>query len=290
VNNLSVVINVRNEEKNLPNAIASVKNLAEEIVVIDMESEDKTVEIAKKLGAKVFTHNNTGYVEPARNFGVEKTKNEWVLIIDADEKIGKDLSLKIKETVKNQEADYFRIPRKNYIFGKWIKHTMWWPDYNIRLFRKGCVIWSEEIHKIPITKGKGADFPEKESLAIIHENYKDVDAYLERMIRYSKIQAEELIKKGYVFHWTDIVRKPVNEFLSRYFAGEGYRDGIHGLSLSMLQAFSELVLYLRVWGKGEYQEKNPDKKEIKSVIEKSIKEIKWWTRKEFSWIKNLRSE
>lgn len=287
---LSVVINTFNEEENLPRAITSIKKLADEIVVVDMESIDKTVEVAKKLGAKIFTHKKVGYVEPARNFAISKATGDWVLILDADEEVPQSLAKKIEETLKNPEGDYFRIPRMNIIFGKWMEHTRWWPDYNIRLFKKGYVVWTEEIHKVPITKGKGVNFPEKEEFAIVHNNYKNIDEYLSRMIRYSLVQSEELIKNGYKFDWSDLIKKPVGEFLSRYFAGEGYKDGLHGLTLSLLQAFSELVLYTRVWGEEKYMEKKIEKKEIKNVLENSIKEVLWWIRKEFSWLKILRSQ
>ncbi|HTK03368.1 MAG TPA: glycosyltransferase family 2 protein, partial [Alphaproteobacteria bacterium] len=117
---ISVVINTINEEQALPRALASVRNLADEIVVVDMESIDKTVEIAKKLGAKVFTHQKIGYVEPARNFAISNTVGDWILILDADEEVQPNLIKKFKEIVKNPKADYYRVPRKNIIFGRWI--------------------------------------------------------------------------------------------------------------------------------------------------------------------------
>lgn len=291
---LTVVINTFNEEKDLPLAITSVKKLADEIVVVDMESTDNTVKLAKSLGAKVFSHEKLSYVEPARNFGVSKATNDWVLILDVDEQVPVGLAKKIKEIVSNPEADYYRIPRKNIIFGKWMKHTRWWPDYNIRLFKKGFVVWSEEIHKVPVTKGKGADLPDTEDLAIIHNSYKNIDDYLDKMLRYTKIQSNELIRNGYKFEFMDVVKKPLSEFLSRYFAGQGYKDGLHGLILSGLQSFSELILYVRVWGSDGYKEGEINKKEVKTLLIKAMDEVKWWIRKEFSpgltlWLKNLRS-
>ncbi len=265
--------------------MASIKELASEIVVIDMESSDKTVEVAKKLGAKVFSHKRVGYVEPTRNFGISKAENNWVLILDADEEITQGLSLHIKKILKNPSADYYAVPRKNIIFGHWMKHARWWPDYNIRFFKKGFVSWNEVIHSVPMTQGTGSEIENKEELAIIHHHYNSIDEYLERMARYSKIQSEELIKNSYKFNWTDLVSKPINEFLSRYFAGQGYKDGLHGLTLSFLQAFSELIVYIRVWGKDGYQEKEIGKGEIKSVFGKSIHDINWWIRKELSWLR-----
>lgn len=279
---ISVVINTLNEAKNLPRAISSVKGLASEIVVIDMESDDKTVEIAKKLGAKVFSHKRVGYVEPARNFAIGKATGEWILILDADEEVPSGLSSKLKKILKDPKADYYRIPRKNIIFGKWMEHTRWWPDYNIRFFRKGFVSWSEEIHSVPVTQGVGFDIPDRGDLAIIHNNYSSIISYIERLFKYSKVQAEELMKNGYVFGWSDLIHRPLNEFFGRFFVGEGYKDGVHGLALSFLQAFSELAIYLQIWEKQGFKDENVSKKNFLIEFEKAVKEFKWWLRKKFS--------
>ena len=283
---ISVVINTLNEEKNLPRAIASVRGFADEIVVVDMESDDRTVETAKRLGAKVFSYKKVGCVEPARNYAVSKTKGDYVFILDADEEVPPVLAKKIKQIITSgvAAADYYRIPRKNIIFGKWIRHSRWWPDYNIRFFKKGFVSWNEVIHSVPMTKGKGMDLPDKEEYAIIHNNYFSIEGYLERMNRYSQVQSEEMMKSGYVFSWKDLIDKPLNELLGRYFAGEGYKDGVHGLALSCLQAFSELILYLKIWQKQGFNEQKVSKKELKGQLYKALKDVKWWIRKELSWL------
>ena len=273
---ISVVINTLNEEKNLPRAIASVKNIADEIVVCDMESSDKTVEIAKSLGAKVFSHKKVGYVEPARNFAISKAVNPWILILDADEEVTDKLGQRIGAVLKEPKADYYRIPRKNIIFGKWMKHSRWWPDYNIRLFKKGSVSWNEMIHAVPITQGIGSDIEEKEELAIIHHNYDSIEQYIERMNRYTTQQVKIKIAEGYKYSWKDLLVKPSNEFFSRYFFGQGYRDGIHGLALSLLQAFSELTVYLKIWQKEKFLDQNPNLTEVVSVMREEEKDSHYW--------------
>ena len=284
MNDLSVVIHTYNEAGILPRALESVKDIASEIIIYDAKSTDNIAEIAKKYKAKIFYHDLVSYVELVRNQSISKASNKWILILDADEEISKGLSNEIAKAIKNPKADYYRIPRKNIIFGKWIAHSRWWPDYNIRLFKKGFVSWNEIIHTVPMTKGKGGDFSDKQDLAIIHNSYKDIDEYFSKMLRYTKAQAENLKNDGYKFKWQDIITKPTNEFLSRYFSGKGYKDGVHGLVLSLLQAFSELVLYIRLWN---YKVMNIDKLEINTALTKNIKDLKWWMRKEFSWLKNL---
>ena len=273
---ISVVINTLNEEKNLPRTLASVKSLADEVVVVDMKSTDRTVEIAKKTGARVYEHKKTGYVEPARNFAIGKAVGNWVLVLDADEEIPLSLAIKLKKIADNPKVDYYRIPRKNIIFGKWMKHSRWWPDLNIRFFKKGHVSWNEVIHSVPMTQGAGADLPEKEEFAIIHHNYDSVEQYLERMNRYSDIQAKILIVGKHKFIWKDLITKPANEFLSRYFAGEGYKDGLHGLALSFLQAFSEIIVYLKVWQQEKFLEQGITLQEIEKELKEVIKQTSWW--------------
>lgn len=273
---ISVVINTLNEEKNISRAISSVKSFADEIVVVDMESGDNTREIAKKLGAKIFTHKKVGYVEPARNFAISKAVNPWILILDADEEVPPPLITQIQKILKEPKADYFRIPRKNIIFGKWIKHARWWPDMNIRLFKKGHVSWNEVIHAVPMTQGVGGDIEEKEDLAIIHHNYTSLEDYIARMNNYTTQHARIKIDEGYKFSWKDIVVKPTGEFLSRYFYGQGYKDGLHGLALSALQAFSEFTVYLKIWQSEKFSEKDLTLEEVTSLFQTQEKEVHYW--------------
>ena len=273
---LTVVINTLNEEANIARAMNSVKGIADEVVVVDMESTDKTVEIAKGLGAKVYSHKKTNYVEPARNFAISKATGDWVLILDADEEISKALSQKIKEVVNDNDVDYYQIPRKNIIFGKWMRHARWWPDYNIRLFKKGAVTWNEAIHSVPESKGVGGELPAEEVLAIIHYHYDSLEQYLERMNRYTTLYAKRLLKDGYRFNWKDVLIKPSGEFFSRYFFGAGYKDGLHGLAVSLLQTFSELSVYLKVWELGNFEEKELKVGEVVGEMKKVERDCHYW--------------
>lgn len=245
---ISVVVNTLNEQDNISRCLKSLK-FADQIVVVDMESEDDTVAIAKKYTDHIYSHKKTGYVEPARNFGLSKATGDWILIVDADEEIPKTLAAKLIQIADEDSADFVRIPRKNIIFDDWIKHSRWWPDHIIRFFKKGAVTWSDKIHSIPITYGKGITLEPKEDLAITHHHYQSIEQYLTRMFRYSKIQAKHLLEEGYKLSPSDLIVKPASEFLSRFFAGEGYKDGLHGFILATLQSFSEFLVYLQVWQK-----------------------------------------
>lgn len=275
---LSVVINAQNSEKDLGRCLSSVKNLADEIVVIDQGSVDKTAGIAKEFGAKIYKHEPVKYVELTRNFAISKATGDWILILDPDEEVGKELAAEIKKIIKENKADYFRIPRKNIIFGKWIAHTLWWPDYQTRLFKRGKVSWSEVIHSVPLVVDKGADIAPQENLAIIHHNYNSVEEYLEKLNRYTSVQAEILVKDSYSFSWKDLIGEPFKEFIARYFTGEGYKDGIHGLTLSFLQAFSELIVYIKVWQANKFEDNKVEMPLVIKEMRNKEKELHYWQR------------
>ncbi|MCJ7804573.1 glycosyltransferase family 2 protein [Patescibacteria group bacterium] len=283
---ISAIINTWNEEKSIKRCLESLK-WVDEIIIVDMYSQDKTVDIAKKFGAKIFFHKHIYIVEPARNFALSKVTGDWVLILDPDEEISPELAKILKHLAANHEdLNYFRLPRKNIIFGKWMKHSRWWPDYNIRFFKKGCVQWSEKIHSVPLTRGTGKDLEAKEVNAIIHHHYQSISQYLERLNRYTGIQAEELIKTGYKFRWQDMLKKPMGEFLSRFFVGEAYKDGLHGLVLALLQAFSEMAKYVKVWEKEKFVEQ--DISTYHEVLEENINDYLHWQVKASSLIGKIR--
>lgn len=273
---ITVIINTLNDEKIIQRAINSV-SWADEVLICDMDSEDETVKIAKKAGAKVVSHKREKYVELARNFSVSKASCDWVLILDPDEEVSEGLAGRIKEMIaKPIVSDYVEIPRKNIIFNKWMKASGWWPDYNIRLFRKGSASWSGEIHRQPEVEGQGLKLPDEENFAIIHHHYESISQFVSRMNRYTDAQAKELATSDYKFNWLDVINKPIGEFMSRYFASRGFEDGLHGLVLSFLQAFSFLVLYLKLWELEKFKEQNITLEDFKKISQKTGSEISYW--------------
>lgn len=281
MSNISVVINTLNEEKNIKRAIKSAA-WADEIVVTDDGSTDDTIEILNRIKneesrIKVLKHKSKGYVEPARNFAISKASGDWILILDADEEIPDTLANRLKDIAnKMRQIDFVEIPRKNIIFGKWMRASMWWPDFNIRFFKKGTVSWNEKIHSKPETRGSGIKLEADEKFAIIHHHYETISQFVERLSRYTEIQSKELIRDGYKFKWSDLITKPTGEFLGRFFANRGFEDGIHGLALSLLQAFSFLTVYLRVWEREKFPTRDIDIQEVKELKDGMGYEINYW--------------
>jgi (heptosyl)LPS beta-1,4-glucosyltransferase len=199
-----------------------------------------------------------------------------VIILDADEELSEGLKLYLKNEIKNPKFDYYKIPRKNIIFGKWMKHSGWWPDLNIRFFKKDSVVWNNNIHSVPSTKGNGLDLPQLPELSIKHRHYSSVEEYITRMNKYTTIQAKELNKKGIEFKWKDVLYKPSAEFLRRYFAEQGYKDGLHGLTLALLQVLSELVVYVKLWQKQDFRKRKISETDVYNELIIISKDFNWW--------------
>lgn len=278
---ISVVINVRNEAENLERCLKSVKNFAQEIIIVDMHSSDDSVSIAQSYGAKVFQYRVMKFVEPARNYALSKATGKWIMLLDPDEMLPKSLKSELLKITQRTDVDYVRIPRKNMIFGKWIRHSNSWPDYLIRFFKKGMVTWKKEIHSQPETKGNGLTLMDSEKLSIKHYNYTSVVQFVYRAIRYSGIQADELRAADYKVKTSDFLLKPIQEFNSRFFAAEGYKDGIHGLVFSILQAFAIALVYIRLWEKQGSKEKTLAKESFISASLETTFEYNFWFTKYF---------
>jgi (heptosyl)LPS beta-1,4-glucosyltransferase len=257
MNKISAVISAFNEEKNLERCLKSL-SFADEIVVVDNSSWDKTAEIAKKYTDKVFTQkNNPGAIDLQKNFGFEKATSDWVLSIDADEEISKELAEEIKKVLETKpsmlsQINGFWIPRKNFMFGKWIKeNTGWYPDYQLRLFRKGQGRYeSKAVHKDLFVEGE----TEKLKEHIIHHNYDSIEQYVKKILNYAPNEAEEYLRNGYKFSYFDVIRFPLNDFMSWFFARKGYKDGFHGLVLALMQAFYHFLVFAFIWEKQGFKE------------------------------------
>ena len=291
---LSVVISAYNEEKNIEECLNSVK-WVDEIILVDNSSADKTAEIASSIGRsasgrkkpkiKIFIRPNKPMLNINKNYGFTKATGEWILSLDADERVSPELRGEIKRIIRNCPAKRdpalrekleignsapvvgFWIPRKNIIFGKWIRHSIWWPDYQLRLFKKDKGKFPcKHVHEYLEAEGE----TKKIKNPLIHYNYQTVSQYLYKLDKiYTENEAENIIKSGRRLVWQDALRMPSHDFLKTFFAQEGYKDGLHGLVLSLFQSFYALVVFVKVWEKQGFKE-NKDNQ----FLEKAIKEFK----------------
>lgn len=264
---VTVVVTTFNSEKTIEATLRSVREVSNEIIVVDGTSSDSTLTIVKKYTDKIFVRENHQMLNINKNFGFSKAASEWILCLDSDECVTPELSEEILKISEHVNVNGYFIPRKNIIFGKWIEHTGWYPDPQLRLFRKGTGRFEEKhVHEFIKIEGE----VETLSNPMTHLNYESIDQFLNKMIKiYTVSEAENLIRGGYKYNPFDIIRMPLSEFLKRYFAEQGYKDGMHGLVLSALMAFYHLVVFLKIWEKNNY----PDNNDSYALIEKGSRVI-----------------
>ena len=244
-NKVLVVIVTYNEENNVKTCLESVK-WADEIVVVDMYSTDKTVEIAKSYKCKIFMHKKLDYADPARQFAIEHTSNNWILSIDADEVITKRLEIEIKKIVTENKYDAVNIPMINYFHSYKVKAAGWGPlqDKHIRLFKKECVYFTDEIHNFfHLTKTTKLLQINDSNCSFLHFPYSSLEKYIDKLNNYTKIEAENIfneLKPKYSKY------KPLKEFLKRFFLQKGYEDGFMGLKMSLIAGLYYFIINIKL--------------------------------------------
>jgi glycosyltransferase involved in cell wall biosynthesis len=239
---LSAVIITKNEEQNIRRCLESVK-FADEIIVIDSNSTDKTKEIAEKQGAKVFNFPWQGF-GPAKQEGVNLATGEWILSIDADEEVPADLAKEIVNKISSANGiSAFYLKRKTMFLGRWILYCGWYPGYVLRLFQKKEGNFDNAVvHEKVETKGR-VEYLQSD---LLHYSYPDLETYFSKFNRYTTLGAEEAFHAGKKAGWFGIIIKPPVSFLKHYIVRQGFRDGLEGFILSVLSAVAVLVKYAKL--------------------------------------------
>jgi glycosyltransferase involved in cell wall biosynthesis len=270
---LSVVIITYNEEANIGRTLQSVQPLVQdghgEIIMVDSGSTDRTVEIAKSYGAKVYVEQWKGYAAQ-KNSAIDKAAGDWILSLDADESLEPDLAQLISAQSNPPEigsAEWcltmvlagkavtnlqlakgepvgFWFPRKNYFLGRWIKHGGFWPDQKLRLFRRGKGrVKDALVHETIEVEGNTL----KLKHALVHHSYPTLSDYIEHMNRYSSLGAEMAAARGQHGSFTNIVLRPLFTFIYNYFFRLGFLDGREGLLGHLYHAVYVSWKYAKVW-------------------------------------------
>jgi len=246
---ISAVVNTCNEEKYIKKCLEHLR-WVDEIVIIDMYSTDNTVEICQRYTDKIYFHKREVSVLYARNFGVSKAAGEWILVIDPDEIVPETLAQKILELVNSDWGNKYvacAFPFKTIIFNKWLKYA--YPiEWHPRLFKHGYVSYPARVHSQPIVYGRVYSLPAKDEFCIIHNVCETIDRFIGKMNRYTTDEAYHMYKDDKVkFSIYDLFRKPISEFIHRYFLRRGYKDGIEGFIFSSLMSLYRLCTYLKLW-------------------------------------------
>ena len=239
---ISATIITLNEENKISRAIKSLKGLADEIIVVDSGSTDKTVVTADNLGAKVFFHEFDNFANQ-KNWAVSKAKGNWILSLDADEEILPALAEEIKEAVKNDRYVGYLIPRKNFILEKEIKHSRWSPDSHVWLWKKNCGKWTGDVHEEVVVSGKVGSLKGSK----IHNSHDTVSSFMKANNFYSTLEARVLFKKNIKFSFARMFRESLFEFFIRFFYKKGFLDGSKGFILAYIMGIYKLTVWIKLW-------------------------------------------
>ena len=248
---LSVALITRNEEANLARTLQSVR-WADEIVVLDCGSTDRTEEIADQFGAKFFVEQWRGF-GAQKNAAIARCSGDWVLSLDADEEISAELGGEIRRLLGGVPPyDAYFLPRRNLFLGRWMRHGGYWPDRKLRLFRRGSAQFEDSaVHETMRCAGEAGRL----SGAMIHHAYPTLDVYIEHMNRYSSLGAGQVAGRGKTsrsilsFLW-NVYLNPVATFQYNYFLRGGFLDGREGLLLHLYHSAYVSLKYAKAWERG----------------------------------------
>ncbi len=249
---ISVVIHTFNNEKIIRDCLESVKDF-DEIVICDMYSTDKTLDIAKEYGAKIIMHENIGWADPARNFAISQASNEWVLVIDSDERVPALLKDFLYEFIQNaKEYTGVRIPRLNFCWGKPME--LFYPDLIIRFFKKDLVYWPPFVHGTPELKSGEIYIIDKsrKDMAILHNHTDRYSATINSINKYTDLELEKFIEKNQKLNFPVALWKSFWLIIEKYFLKKGYKDGTRGLIFSVNAGLYKFIAYVKYF---EYLEK-----------------------------------
>ncbi len=241
---LSVIVLTLNEERNIGRCLGSVR-WADEIVVVDSFSTDRTVAIAESLGAKVITHSyDSDLRQRARGFAA--ATGDWLLVLDADEEAPEPLAGEIRDAIGRADAaDGYTLARLVSFHGRWIRHGGWYPGNTMRLFRKDRVVVEDAaVHGGYAVKGPRGTLANP----LHHYSYDSISHYLQKMNDYTSLQVSNLLrsKPGYLPGFGKILFSPISHFLRNYVTRSGYRDGMQGFLLAVLDSVYALALYAKL--------------------------------------------
>jgi glycosyltransferase involved in cell wall biosynthesis len=248
---VSVVMIAKDEEQNIEAALMSVEGADEIVVIVDVESADRTNEICRGFTKRVYLRPWTGYALQ-KQAAIDLAAGPWVFLLDADERVTPELAVEIKEVVERHAAGRgggvfgYYAARKNYFLGRWIRHGGWWPDYTVRLFRKdGARMEPRRVHEKVVVEGETGYLKHP----FEHYTYRNLAEFERKMQRYSALSAEEILIKRRSVGVFSIVVRPVAAFLKMYVLRRGFLDGMHGLILALLYGCYTFLKYARAWEK-----------------------------------------
>lgn len=241
---LSVVVITLNEEKNLDRCLESVRGVADEIVVVDSFSTDKTKQIAEKFGAKFVEHKFEGHIEQ-KNWAITQASHPHVLSLDADEAIDSTLQESIIEIKSNWNADGYSMNRMTNYCGKWIRHSGWYPDKKLRIWDSSKGEWGGINPHDEYQMNQGCTVKHLKG-DILHYSINSIKQHVDQVNYFTEIAAYQYFKKGKKATFTKLVISPFMKFIGSYFFQLGFLDGAHGFAVCMISAHATFLKYFKL--------------------------------------------
>lgn len=245
---LSVIVITQDEAANIEAALDSV-TWADELIVVDSGSSDETARLAERFTKHVSTRNWEGY-GAQKNYAASLASHDWILSLDADERIPPELAEEIQELLKTEPVNHgYRIPRVAFHLGRWIRSTDWYPDYQLRLYTRRLASWNERrVHESVQVQGTTGTLRNE----IHHLAYRDLSHHFMTMDRYTTLAAEEMSSQGQRGSLWKMVVHPPFAFIRNYLVRGGIRDGIPGFIVSVMNTYYVLLKFIKLW---EFQHK-----------------------------------
>ena len=240
---ISAIVVTQNEERNIGRCLRSL-SWVDEIIVVDALSTDRTVEIARECGAKVYSHAWLGFVAQ-KQFALDQARGDWVLSLDADEELEPDLIREIVQALENVPADVngCSMPRKCYYFGKWIHHGEWYPDRKLRIMRRSkSVVGGQHVHETFDVEGKIQPLVNN----ILHYSFTGLIDHVLRMRRYGGLMALKRYETGHRFSIKEMMREPFARAYSNYVLLQGYRDGYRGVIITGMLYYYVFIQHIGI--------------------------------------------
>lgn len=240
---LTVVILTKNEELRLPDCLDSVK-FADEVLVIDDESTDKTEQVATARGAKVL-HRKMDLEGKHRNWAAQQAKHDWILSVDADERITPELAAEIQELFKTPPPfDVYTFPRRNFIGKVWLKHGGWYPSAQIKLYKRTTFRWEETtVHCRAITEKPSAHLKGD----LLHYSYRDIGDFIGKLNRQTTLEAQKWVRDGRKMSRGRALWRTIDRFYRAYVGKKGYKDGWMGFVAAVFAGLYQFVSYAKYW-------------------------------------------
>ncbi len=242
---LTCLVITKNEEANLPECLDSVR-WANEVIVVDAESTDRTVEIARRYTDRVFVRPWAGF-GPQKNFGIDRATSEWILILDADERVTTELHRELQGCVERWKSGMptaYQVPRRNFYYGKWVRRAGVYPDYQARLFRRGAARYNDVgVHENLIVGGAVGTL----SGHLDHYTERRISDHFKKFGMYTTLAAREKAKVVTRVHWSDMAFRPLVILFKTLIFKQGFRDGVHGLIVCVFASMYTFVKYAKLW-------------------------------------------